>query len=67
MIKWNHARRGALQLFVHIHNSWRGSRKSVGVDAWDFMSVRFEDIAWRAKSPPASKHWQDVEQNGKGA
>ncbi len=67
MITWNHARRDALQIFGHVHNNWRGSRNSVnvGVDVWDFMPVRFEDIARRAKSLPVNKHWQDVEHNAK--
>ena len=67
MITWNHARRDAFQIFGHVHNNWRGSRNSVnvGVDVWDFMPVRFEDIARRAKSLPVNKHWQDVEHNAK--
>lgn len=67
MITWNHARRDALQLFGHVHNNWWGSRNSVnvGVDVWDFMPVRFEDITRRAKSLPVNKHWQDVEHNAK--
>ena len=67
MITWNHSRRGALQLFGNVHNNWRGSRNSVnvGVDVWDFMPMRFEDIARRAKSLPMNKHWTDVEHNAK--
>ena len=67
MITWNHARRDALQIFGHVHNNWKGSRNSVnaGVDVWDFMPVRFEDIARRAKTLPVNKHWQDVEHNAK--
>lgn len=67
MITWNHARRQSLQFFGHVHNNWRGSRNSVnvGVDVWDFMPVRFEDIARRAKSLPVNKHWQDVEHNAR--
>ncbi|WP_298260877.1 metallophosphoesterase [uncultured Litoreibacter sp.] len=63
MITWNHARRGALQLFGHVHNNWRGSRNSVnvGVDVWDFMPITFADIARRAKKLPPNKHWCDVE------
>ena len=63
MITWNHARREALQLFGHVHNNWKGSRNSinVGVDVWEFMPVKFEDIARRAKKLPVNKHWSDVE------
>lgn len=67
MITWNHARRDALQMFGHVHDNWRGSRNSVnvGVDVWDFMPVRFEDIVRRAKALPVNKHWPDVEHNAK--
>lgn len=67
MITWNRARRGALQLFGHVHGQWRGSRNSinVGVDVWDFMPVRFEDVARRARILPPNKHWQDVEHGAK--
>lgn len=63
MITWNHARKGALQLFGHVHNNWKGSNNSVnvGVDVWDFMPVSFNDIARRAKTLPKNKHWDDVE------
>ncbi len=67
MITWNYARRQSLQFFGHVHNNWRGSRNSVnvGVDVWDFLPVRFEEIARRAKSLPVNKHWQDVEHNAR--
>ncbi len=67
MITWNRARRGALQIFGHVHNNWKGSRNSVnaGVDVWEFMPVRFEEIARRAKTLPVNKHWADVEHNAK--
>lgn len=67
MITWNHARRDALQIFGHVHNNWCGSRNSVnvGVDVWDFMPIRFEDIARRVKTLPVNKHWADVEHNAK--
>lgn len=63
MITWNHARRGALQLFGHIHNNWRGSRNSinVGVDVWDFMAMTYDDVARRARKLLVNKHWLDVE------
>ena len=63
MITWNHARRGALQFFGHVHECWRGSRNSVnvGVDVWDFMPITYDDIVRRAKQLPLNKHWSDVE------
>lgn len=63
LITWNHARRGALQLFGHVYNNWHGSRNSVnvGVDVWNFMPVTFDDIARRARKLPPNKHWGDVE------
>lgn len=63
MITWNHARRGALQLFGHVHNNWHGSRNSVnvGVDVWNFMPATYDDIVRRAKKLPPNKHWADVE------
>jgi calcineurin-like phosphoesterase family protein len=63
MITWNHARRGALQLFGHVHNNWRGSSNSVnvGVDVWDFKPIKFADIERRARSLAINKHWDDAE------
>jgi calcineurin-like phosphoesterase family protein len=63
MITWNHARKGALQLFGHVHNRWQGSRNAVnvGVDQWDFMPVSFNQIAARAERLPVNQHWDDVE------
>ncbi|WP_102224309.1 metallophosphoesterase [Acidimangrovimonas sediminis] len=64
IITWNGARRGALQLFGHVHDRWKGSRNSinVGVDQWDFRPVQISDIARRARKLPINKHWKDVEQ-----
>lgn len=63
MITWNHARRGALQLFGHVHNQWQGSRNAVnvGVDQWNFCPVRIADIERRARKLAPNKHWGDVE------
>mgnify|MGYP000073656832 CR=1 FL=1 len=63
MITWNHARKGAIQLFGHVHNNWKGSSNAVnvGVDVWDFMPVSFNEIVTRAKKLPKNKHWNDVE------
>lgn len=63
MITWNHARRGALQFFGHVHNNWAGSRNSVnvGVDLWDFAPVCYDQASQRAKSLPLNEHWSEVE------
>lgn len=62
MVTWNGARRGAVQLFGHVHQSWRGTRNSVnvGVDVWDFRPIRREDILARARRLPVSAHWKDA-------
>ncbi|WP_102227217.1 metallophosphoesterase [Acidimangrovimonas sediminis] len=63
MITWNGARRGALQLFGHVHDQWKGSRNSVnvGVDQWSFRPVQIGDVIRRARKLPMNKHWGDVE------
>jgi calcineurin-like phosphoesterase family protein len=63
MITFNNARKGALQLFGHVHNDWLGTRNSVnvGVDVWDFRPVQIAEIRARAKTLPVNKHWADVE------
>lgn len=63
MITWHGARRGALQLFGHVHGNWRGTRNSlnVGVDVWDFRPVRADDIVARAETLPVNVYWDTVE------
>lgn len=63
MLTWNGARHGALQLFGHVHNNWKGSRNSVnvGVDVWDFLPMRVEDIRRRAETLPVNPSWDQVE------
>jgi calcineurin-like phosphoesterase family protein len=63
MITWPHARHGAVQLFGHVHNNWRGSRNAVnvGVDVWGFAPVQRSDILRRARQMPVNAHWEDVE------
>jgi calcineurin-like phosphoesterase family protein len=63
MITWNHARRGALQLFGHVHNKWHGSRNSanVGVDVWGFHPVSLAEVHRRVVKLPENQHWRDVE------
>ena len=65
MITWNGARKGALQLFGHVHQHWTGSRNSVnvGVDVWDYSPVTIADINRRARELPVNRHWTDVERN----
>ena len=65
MHTWNHARRGAYQLFGHVHDSWLDSRNcvNVGVDVFDYYPVCFEEIEERAKSLPINKHWKEIEPN----
>jgi calcineurin-like phosphoesterase family protein len=65
MITWNHARRGSLQLFGHVHQHWQGSRNSinVGVDVWNFEPVQISSIQERAKVLPVNQHWHHVERN----
>ncbi|GGE05405.1 Calcineurin-like phosphoesterase superfamily protein [Gemmobacter megaterium] len=63
MVTFPGARRGALQLFGHVHQNWRGSRNSVnvGVDMWDFRPVTLPEIDERARFLPVNKHWDEVE------
>jgi len=63
LITWNHARRGALQLFGHVHDNWLGSRNSinVGVDVWGFKPLLFEAATARAMTLPVNPVWPSVE------
>lgn len=63
MITWPGARRGALQLFGHVHGNWRGTRNSinVGLDVWEFRPVTLPEIEARAATLPVNKHWDEVE------
>ena len=63
MITWNRARRGALQLFGHVHERWQGTSNSinVGVDVWNFMPVQLADIQKRAETLPANSYFDIVE------
>lgn len=63
MITFPGARRGALQLFGHVHQNWPGTRNSVnvGVDMWDFRPVTLPEIEARAATLPVNKHWDEVE------
>lgn len=65
MITWNGARKGAIQLFGHVHENWLGTRNSVnvGVDVWGFMPVRMTDILKRAKTLPVNPLLSKVEHN----
>lgn len=63
MITFAGARRGALQLFGHVHQNWRGSRNSinVGVDVWDFRPVTLPEITARAARQAVNPVWGLVE------
>ena len=63
MLTWSGARRGAIQLFGHVHNNWSGSRNSVnvGVDCWDFRPVTLPEILNRASRLPVNPLWSKVE------
>ncbi len=63
MITWHRARRGALQLFGHVHERWQGTNNSinVGVDVWNFMPVRLDDIRKRADTLPVNSYFNIVE------
>lgn len=63
MMTWNHARKGALHLFGHVHGNWEGTAHSVnvGVDVWDFYPITAQDAAERAKRLPVNRHRKDVE------
>ncbi|MBR2655575.1 MAG: metallophosphoesterase [Loktanella sp.] len=63
MITWPGARRGALQLFGHVHQNWQGSRKAVnvGVDVWDFKPVTIREIRKRAAGMDVNPLWSKVE------
>ncbi|MGZ2258544.1 metallophosphoesterase [Roseobacter sp. A03A-229] len=65
MITWHRARKGALHLFGHVHEQWRGSRNAVnvGVDVWGYVPVTLRDIEQRARTLPVNAHWSDVERN----
>lgn len=63
MVTWNHSRRGALQLFGHVHDNWLGSRNSVnvGVDVWEFAPMNMEQIESRARDLPENPNWKVAE------
>jgi len=54
MISWNKIGKGAINVFGHVHNNWRGSSQSVnvGVDVFNFKPVTISEIVRRAKSLP---------------
>lgn len=67
MITWNGARKGALQIFGHVHSQWYGTRNAVnvGVDVWNYTPVALPDIVGRTRKLLANKHWADVEHGQK--
>jgi calcineurin-like phosphoesterase family protein len=63
MITWEGARRGAIQLFGHVHQNWRGTRNAVnvGVDVWGFMPIRANDAVKRTATQPVNVYWELAE------
>lgn len=63
MVTWPGVRHGALMLFGHVHNNWKGSRNcvNVGVDVWDFRPVCLDEIAARAETLPPNPIWETAE------
>ncbi|MBY6203185.1 metallophosphoesterase [Maritalea mobilis] len=63
MITFPGALHGALQLFGHVHENWRGSRNAVnvGVDVWNFRPVGLAEIKHRAATLPINPLWSAVE------
>ena len=63
LITFPGARRGAVQLFGHVHQNWRWSRNSVnaGVEVWDFRPVTLPEIRARAARQPVNPIWPKVE------
>lgn len=63
MLTFPGARHGAIQMFGHVHQNWRGSRNSVnvGVDVFDFRPVTLSEVLDRAKLLPVNAHWDEVE------
>ena len=51
MVVWNHSRRGALQLFGHVHGNWIGTSNSVnvGVDVWNYGPVTIGEVEARGR------------------
>lgn len=65
MITWHRARKGALHIFGHVHDQWKGSRNAINVvtDVWGYVPVTIKGITQRAQPLPQNKHWQNVEHN----
>lgn len=63
MVTFPGARHGALHLFGHVHQNWRGARNAVnvGVDVWDFRPVGLAEIKRRAATLPVNPLWHVVE------
>jgi len=63
MITFPGSRHGAIQLFGHVHNNWKGTRNSVnvGCDVWDFRPVSAAEIVERARDLPVNPVWDELE------
>jgi calcineurin-like phosphoesterase family protein len=51
---WHHAYKGTWSLYGHTHNTFQNEGKSldIGVDAWDFKPVTFEQLKWKMDQRP---------------
>ena len=56
LVTWNSVRQGAIQLFGHLHDRWRGAEGqiNVGVDQWSFTPVTPEQAELAALTLPPS-------------
>lgn len=63
LLTWNGVRDGAINLFGHVHDRWRGTdnQVNVGVDLWDFSPVSRDEILRRAVCLPENLAWRAVE------
>jgi calcineurin-like phosphoesterase family protein len=51
---WHHAYKGTWSLYGHTHNTFQNQGKSldVGVDAWNFKPVTFDQLKWKMDQRP---------------
>ena len=51
---WNRSHRGSINLYGHSHNTLPGNSQQldVGVDAWDYFPVSFDDVKKRLATLP---------------
>lgn len=63
LMTWPGSRHGALHLFGHVHDNWRGCRGAVnvGVDLWDYRPVTLDEIRRRSAELPLNLYWDQLE------